>query len=414
VVEGSGLTSRHVSATRWQPYASDLMTLITNFAFDALGRAGLPGRSWAPRLDLVRSIGIRYALREHMRRAGGSPSRSDGRRAGYVERWSEAARQLGAEATDLSRGFVELRRGENRIIVWNHWVPLDKVVTLKLTLEKPLVHRILTAEGLPVPEHELFDANDLAPARDFIARQDGPCVVKPVDREGGTVITSGIRTPADLRRARLRARRLSRRLLIERQVPGENYRLLFLDGKLLDVVRRHPPRLVGDGRSSVRDLLTAENDRRHAAAGGDRTWELVADLDTVLTLKEQGLTLGSAPPAGESVVVKTVINSNGPEFNESVRDEVSDALVADAARASTVLGVRLAGVDIITPDCRQSLAAAGGVILEVNATPGLHYHYDIRNPDCGADVFVPILQALFDASDGAGRTLDQTPVEIVA
>lgn len=321
-----------------------------------------------------------------------------------MERWTEAAGRLGADARDLSRGFVEVRRGERRIVVWNHWVPLDDVVTLKLSLDKPLVHRILEGEGLPVPEHLRFDADDLAPALDFLARRDGPCVVKPVDMQGGAATTTSIRTPAQLRRARLRARRLSDRLMIEGQVTGDDYRLLFLDGELLDVVRRYRPRLVGDGRSSVRDLLAAENRRRYAAAGGKQTWDLVADLDTVFTLAASGLTLGSVPAAGESVVVKTVVNQNGPEFNESVRHEVSDAFVADASRAVRALGIRLAGVDVIAPDCRRSLAAAGGVIIEVNATPGLHYHYDIRNPEHGVPVLLPILQALFGQLDGTDPT----------
>jgi D-alanine-D-alanine ligase-like ATP-grasp enzyme len=383
--------------------SSPSMTAITNRAFDALGHAGAPGRAVAPRLDLLRSIGLRYAVREHRQRLASRASPSDGRRAGYVERWSDAASQLGAEARDLSRGFIELRRGDTRVVVWNHWVPLDDIVTLKLALEKPLVHRLLAAEALPVPEHVSFDADELAPALDFLAR-GGPCVVKPIDREGGALTTTGIRTPDQLRRARLRARRLSERLMIERQVAGDNFRLLFLDGELLDVVRRRYPRLVGDGRSSVRDLLAAENRRRYAAAGGAPTWDLVADLDTVFTLEAAGLTLGSVPAAGSSVVVKTVVNLNGPEFNESVLDEVSEALVADASRAVRALGIRLAGVDVITPDCRRSLAAAGGVILEVNATPGLHYHYDIRNPEHGVPVLLPILRTLFDEAGGTDPT----------
>ena len=381
---------------------------LTSQALEALGRAGPPGRAVAPRLDLLRSIGIGYALREQRRRHA---ARSlNGRRAGYLERWSEAARVLGGQARDLSRGFIELTDGVARTIVWNHWVPLDDVVTLKLALEKPLVHRILSAHGLPVPDYALFDAEDLAPAVDFLARQDAPCVVKPVDREGGAVTTTGVRTVAHLRRARLRARRLSRRLLIERQVPGANYRLLFLDGELLDVVRRDPPRVVGDGRSSIRDLLTAENQRRYAESAD--TWNLVADLDTVFTLERFGLSLSSVPAAGESVLVKTVVNSNGPQFNSSVRDQVSVALVAEATRAVNLVGVRLAGVDLITPDCHQSLAAAGGVILEVNATPGLHYHYDIRNPEHGVPVFVPILRLLLDEARAASAAGDIRPIVV--
>jgi cyanophycin synthetase len=89
-----------------------------------------------------------------------------------------------------------------------------------------------------------------------------------------------------------------------------------------------------------------------------------------------------------------------------VLTEVSDSLVADASRAAELLGVRLAGVDVITRDCRQSLAAAGGVVLEVNATPGLHYHYEISNPENHVPVLVPILRALFDQAAGAAQARD--------
>jgi cyanophycin synthetase len=382
----------------------NLSAPLLSTALDALGRAGAAGRQIAPRLDLIRSIGPGYAWREHRCRRASPPS--DGRRAGYLALWADAARQLGAQATDLSSGFVELRRGSARVLVWNHWVPLDDVVRLKLSLAKPLVHEILTAGGLPVPEHALFHVDDLSPALEFLGRHDGPCVVKPVDREGGSLTTSGVRTVEHLRRARLRARRLSDRLLIERQAQGENYRFLFLDGQLLDVVRRRAPRVFGDGRSTVRKLIATENRKRLRAARGARTWELVAELDTVLTLEQAGMTMATVPAAGEPVVVKNVVNANGPENNESVLAEVSDSLVADASRAAELLGVRLAGVDVITRDCRQSLAAAGGVVLEVNATPGLHYHYEISNPENHVPVLVPILRALFDQAAGAAQARD--------
>ena len=371
-----------------------LKLALLEYLLDGVGRAGPVGRSVGPRLDLMRSIGVGYAWRERRNRQAARAFASDGRRAGYVERWSEAAHELGGSATDLARGFVEVRVGDRRVVVWNHWVPLDDIVTLKLALDKPLVHRVLHAEGLPVPKHQFFDVGDLKPALDFMAAHDGPCVVKPTDLQGGTVTTAGVGTAAQLRRARLRARRVAQRLLIEGQVAGDNYRLLFLDGRLLDVVRRDPPQLVGDGHSSVVDLLAAENTRRYRENGGARTWELVADLDTVFTLERQGMTPRSVPPAGAPVVVRTVVNANGREFNESVRDRVSDALVADAARAARLLGVRLAGVDVITPDCERSLADAGGVILEVNATPGLHYHYETRNPEHAVPVLIPILETL--------------------
>jgi D-alanine-D-alanine ligase-like ATP-grasp enzyme len=367
-------------------------------ALDLLARGGRPASDLAARLDLMSSIGPRYALHEHRRRSAGA-AEDDGRRTGYFDRWSEAARTVGAVAEDLSRGFIRIADEQREVVVWNHCVPLDDIVTVKLALEKPLVHRLLTHAGLPIPEHVTFHVDDVAPALTFLARHRA-CVVKPVDREGGSVTTSGIRSTRHLQRACLRARRLSTRLMIEREIPGENYRMLFLDGELLDVVCRESPRVFGDGRSTVRELFVAENDRRYALARGEPpTWELVADLDAVLTLERQGLTMSSVPAAGEPVIVKRVVNANGAEFNVSVRDDVPDDLVEEARRSVDLLGVRLAGVDVITPDRRRSLSVAGGAILEINATPGLHYHYETRNPERAVAVLVPVLRALLAAAE---------------
>jgi D-alanine-D-alanine ligase-like ATP-grasp enzyme len=373
-------------------------SLTLSATLDSLGRAGGLGRRIAPRLDLLRSTGPGYAVHHRRELHHWSKLPGDGRRPGYADLWRDAARTVGAEAVELGRGFIELRKGDADAVVWNHWVPLDDIVTMQLALDKPLVHARLAAAGIPVPDHVSFDAADLSPALDFLAQSDMPCVVKPAAMMGGSMITSGIRTPDHLRRARLRARRGAERLMIERHVPGQNLRFLFLDGELLDVIRRRSPQVAGDGRSTVRELIAAENRRRFAAAAGQRPWLLTADLDAVFTLEAAGLGLGSVPPAGASVTVKTVVNANGPEDNESVRHDVSEALVAEAARAASLVGVRLAGVDVITPDRRSELAAGGGVVLEVNATPGLHYHYEISNAAQGTPVLVPILRRLLSGA----------------
>jgi D-alanine-D-alanine ligase-like ATP-grasp enzyme len=363
-----------------------------------LGRAGRPGREAAVRLDLLRSIGMRAARQRRQDDARHARLVTNGMRPGYKQLWAAAAEQVGAQLVDLSGGFLEIRRNGSTARVWNNWVALDDAVTLKLAGQKSLVHHLLTSAGLPVPEHTSYDAGDLRPALEFLRRTGGPCVVKPGSAAGGSGITSGIRTPAHLRRATLRAHRLYRELQIERQVPGDVYRFLFLEGQLIDVIRRLAPRVQGDGRSTIAQLVAAENDRRFAAAAGERPWLLRLDLDAVLTLEHAGLTVSSIPAAGESVAVKTAISQNGPDDNEGVLDEVSDELVADATRAVELVGVRLAGVDLITPDPRVSLVRAGGAILEVNGTPGLHYHYDVRDRERAVPVAVPILRRLLGES----------------
>jgi D-alanine-D-alanine ligase-like ATP-grasp enzyme len=365
---------------------------------ELLARGGRGGRRLAAGADLLRSVGPREAWRRRRDDARLAALAADGRRPGYTQMWRRAAEAIGAEVSDLGGGFLELRRDEASVRVWNSWVGLDDIVTTRFALDKARSHRLLAAAGLPVPEHRRFATRDLAPAREFLARTGAACVVKPAGGAGGSGTTAGVRTDRQLRRATLRATRLHRELLIERQVPGDVLRFLLLDGELLDVVRRRPPSVVGDGRSSISRLIAAENERRYAAAAGERPWLLRADLDAVFTLERAGLTLASVPTAGERVAVKTAVSQNGVDDNDSVLGEIGAELVAEATLAARLVGVRLAGIDVIATDPAASLMDSGGVILEVNATPGLHYHYEVRDRERAVPVAGLILSRLLAVS----------------
>ena len=361
---------------------------------ELVGRAGRPGRRLAAGADLARSVGLGEARRRWHDEDRLAALTADGRRPGYTRMWHEAAAAVGAEVADLGGGWLVFRRDGATTRVWNNWVGLDDIVTARLAADKERAHRLLTAAGLRVPAHRRFCAGDLGPAREFLAGCGGPCVVKPVSGAGGSGTTSGVRTERQLRRARLRAARLHGELLVERQVRGDVLRFLLLDGELLDVIRRHPPAVTGDGRSTILELIAAENERRFAAAAGERPWLLRPDLDAVFTLEAAGLRFSSVPPPGARVAVKTAVSQNGPADNESIADAVGQALVADAARAAAAVGVRLAGVDVITTDPTASLRHGEGAVLEVNATPGLHYHYEVRDPVHAVPVAERVLERL--------------------
>ena len=220
----------------------------TSRMIGALDRAGRPGRELGVRLDLLRSTGLRYALQRRREEERLTALASDPRKSAYRVIWQQAADELGAELSVISGEFFEIRDEGARARVWRHWVSLDDAVTLKLALDKMAVHEILARAGLPLPEHLEFDASKLEGALEFLARADRPCVVKPTGGASGSGATTGVRTPDQLLRARLRAARIGRRLLIERQAEGDMYRFLFFDGELLDAVRRRPPRVTGDGR----------------------------------------------------------------------------------------------------------------------------------------------------------------------
>jgi D-alanine-D-alanine ligase-like ATP-grasp enzyme len=351
-------------------------------------------RDAAARLDLLLSTGSRYTwhLLHGGRRAIGGGGAGD---RVYAAIWAEAAAAVGAEMERLPSQVIELRRGDAWTRVWRQWVMLDDVVTVRVALDRELSSRLITSAGLPIPVSCRAKVGDLRPALDLLAEREAVCVVKPASGTGGgRGTTAGVRTPEQLSRAALLASRHDNEVMVERQAHGDVYRFLFLDGELLDVVRRHPPTVTGDGESSVRDLIEAEN-RRRIEAGGDAGLSLItANLDAVFTLAASGLDLSSVPTAGARVQVKTVTNQGGPSDNHTVHEPVSPDLVAEARAAAAAVGVRLAGVDLITADVTASLHTTGGVIIEVNGGPGLHHHYHVADREGATRVAVPILRRL--------------------
>jgi cyanophycin synthetase len=145
----------------------------------------------------------------------------------------------------------------------------------------------------------------------------------------------------------------------------------------------------------VLDLVVAENRRRAAAGGRLGMSPLTVDLDTVMALHAAGRTLGSVPTAGEVVPVKFGVNQSGAPDTETVPlGALSCELLEEVRLAARVVGLRLTSVEVVTTDPARSLRERGGVVLEVNGTPGLHYHYLVADPTTATSVAIPILACL--------------------
>ena len=329
-------------------------------------------------LDALAVFGFFRALWRRTRRA---VRRAKGERADfYRQAWEKAALAKGATIRRLTHDLLEITRGEAIVRVERNYTPLDDPVTLRLAGNKGLVLRLLAEAHLPVTHHHEFHVRRIGDALQFLANTDGPCVVKPAGGTGaGEGVTTGITTRRQLIFAATGAGVLPRQsLLIEREVPGENYRLLFLDGELLDAVWRRSPGVTGDGTRTIRPLIVAANEERQRAGYAVAQTVLEIDRDLRLTLARQKLSLEHVPDAGVTIRLKTAINSNSADENECVLDRVAPAVVESARRAARAVGARLAGVDLITTDLSRPLEETGGVILEVNTTPGFHFHYHKR------------------------------------
>ncbi|MEX1034149.1 MAG: hypothetical protein WDZ30_12360, partial [Cellvibrionaceae bacterium] len=213
-------------------------------------------------------------------------------------------------------------------------------------------------------------------ARAFMAKQRAPCVVKPARGTGaGAGVITGIDNDRALYRAAVAASVHCKDLLIEETIVGHSYRLLFLNGKYLHGVKRNPPQVKGDGRSTIRELIKAENRRRQQSSHIESLFPISVDQECRTTLRAQSLELASRPMAGERIVVKRVVNQNAAGENIDITGQVHPGILQTGAQASARLGLQLAGVDVLTEDISRPLADTAGVINEINGSPGLHHHY---------------------------------------
>lgn len=308
-------------------------------------------------------------------RSAGATAMAQHRRAFYEQAWRDAAGELGCTITRLAPDIFQVERGGHGVRVCMNYSPLDDSVTLRLAGHKPAVYRLLAADGVPVPRHIVVDRSGYAAASAFQRAARGPVVVKPAYGTGaGAGVTTSIGSARRLFDAMAWSLVFCPEIVVEEQIAGANYRLLYLDGELVDCIERKPPKVTGDGKASIRQLVRRENELRvHSGLSMAQTL-LPIDMDMRNSLAIQGRTLGTVPAEAEVVFVKTVINSNRAEENESVSVQPNESTVSMGRRAVNRLGVRLAGVDIITPDIGTDIVSAGGAMVDVNTTPGHYYH----------------------------------------
>lgn len=310
--------------------------------------------------------------------------------------WRDAAALVGAQTRRLSPTLIEIRRGDDCTrIAHEQTTPLNDPVASHLASDKLTAIDLLRRSGIPVPVGIRLERADYREAESFLADGASPLIVKPSAGSGGAGVVGHIRTSRQVRQALREAWRYDESALLETQLVASTYRLLILDGELLDVVHRPLPSVVGDGVSSIAALVAREAERRlraGAAAAGQPHLEV--DLDAIFTLQDAGLGARSVPAEGRRVVVKSATNYCAAEETKSVLGLLHDSTISLARRAAATVGLRLAGIDVVTPLPQLPLADTGGLILEVNPVPGLTQHLHVGNQIERRQVAASVLECL--------------------
>ena len=293
----------------------------------------------------------------------------------YARAWEDAAAQTGSSIEALGSGFFRIFNGSNSILVFEQYTQLVDRVTERLIVDKSIANRLLSDMGVPTPKSISLKGSDPTSARSFMSEVGGPVVVKPSSGTGGgDGVTTNITSTKRLLDAIAWSRAFSSEYVLEEQIKGDNYRLLFLDGALLDCIIRRPPSITGDGVSSIRRLILRENEMRLTSEIQLAQSLITMDLDMNNTLAAEGMSLRTIPEKGEVVKVKEVINCNRAEENESPAEHPAPSIIAMGRKISETFGVRLVGIDIITDDLTKDLAETGGIVIEINTPPGHFYH----------------------------------------
>ena len=323
--------------------------------------------------------------------------------------WARVAAETGATVQKWDAGFTRLTRNGTILVVRGPEVRLDDKLTLDLMGNKAITYELLAEQGLDVPRHVRFSISDMSMALGLLADAGRPLVVKPnFGTGGGRGVITGVSTVTGLRLAAFQAARFDPDLIAEEQIEGQSWRLLFIDGRFLDAVRRDPPRIVGDGSKSIAKLVQIENTARLKARPFTALSPIRIDRECTAYLKAQELTRRSIPEAGQLVILKRAVNENASAQNHALRAHVHPATINTCARLTQNLGVRLAGIDIIARDISLPLTRTNGYIGEVNTTPGLHHHDLVAIKPGGRSIAADLVEHMFETGAGAMTVTSQT------
>lgn len=226
-----------------------------------------------------------------------------------------------------------------------------------------------------------------------------PLVVKPVDGNHGRGITVNIQNYEDALVAFHAAKEVSRTVIVEKFIVGEDYRLLVINNKLVAAAKRTPAHVIGDGKHTVQELidLTNEDPRRGYGHENVLTEITVNDL-TKTIIDAAGYTLESVIPENEMLILKDTANLSTGGTSEDVTDIVHPSNISMAERISKIIDLDICGIDIMTTDISQPLEDTNGAVIEVNAGPGFRMHL-APTTGLARNVAAPVIDKLFPHGD---------------
>jgi len=252
-------------------------------------------------------------------------------------------------------------------------IDVTSAISEAIAQDKELTKKLLAAAGVPVPNgRAVTDAEDAWVAACEIGL---PVVVKPNDGNQGKGVTVNITDKAHLLKAYAAAAEFRDDILVERYMPGNDFRLLVVGDKLVAAARRDPPKVAGDGVHTITELVNLVNlDPRRGSGHSTSLTKMRFDDIAHACLASQGFSADDIPAKGQRVNLRNNANLSTGGSATDVTDDVHPDVAARAVAAAHMVGLDICGVDVVCDSILRPIEEQGGGIVEVNAAPGLRMH----------------------------------------
>ncbi|MBI3836643.1 MAG: cyanophycin synthetase [Planctomycetia bacterium] len=272
-----------------------------------------------------------------------------------------------------SQSLVQLGYGARARRILTAETDRTGAIAEAIAQDKELTRTLLRQVGVPVPTgRPVTDAEDAWQA----AMEIGfPVVVKPQYGNQGRGVITNLTTRQQVLAAYAAAKEEDSSVMVEKFAPGADYRILVIGDKMVAAARRESAHVIGNGCSTIRELVDEVNrDPRRSDDHATVLTKIRLDQIALAVLGEQGFTPDSVPPSGTRVLIRRNANLSTGGTAADVTDLVHPEVAARAVEAAKIIGLDIAGVDIVASDVGRPLESQSGVVVEVNAGPGLRMH----------------------------------------
>lgn len=304
------------------------------------------------------------------------------------------AEKRGIPWFETARAMVQFGYGVHQKRVQATLSNYTSILGVELASDKEGTKQILRESGVPVPRGVVINyLDELAGAIEDVGGY--PIVIKPLDGNHGRGITIDIKAWEEAETAYDAAKEVSRSVIVERFYRGRDHRILVVNGKLIAVAERVPAHVIGDGQHTISELIDLTNQDPRRGDGHDNVLtKITIDRTTWQLLDRQGYTLETVLPVDEVCYLRATANLSTGGISVDRTDDTHPENIWLAERIAKIIGLDIAGIDVVTPDITRPLREVDGVIVEVNAAPGFRMHF---SPSEGIprNVAEPVVDMLF-------------------